>query len=365
MPSMDKAQYTVQARIQKLLKEAEESDLYTDKNKVLILEFVNTCKAKKLSPDRICFYLDRLKQIAKTLRKDFREWDRKDVELVMARFGDRDYSPWTLECVKTTFKVFYRWLEGLERTDPAPKLVRWLSKENIPTELRKEDLLTKKDIQDMLNATNRPQEKAIIAVLNAGPRPGELLGIRIRDIRELNGLIKIYVKGKMGRKAGERPIYLTEYTEELKSWIRRHPQRHDPEAKLFIGRHGEFARNSLDHAVKRIARTAGITKHINCYRFRHTAGTRFYGKYEGSYARRLMGHAAGSKMEAVYCHLNEEDIEARLLGRKLPEDTEPDIPTIENETQELIDLGKSIKKLAEMHPEVINIERLQQLMERG
>jgi hypothetical protein len=76
-----------------------------------------------------------------------------------------------------------------------------------------------------------------------------------------------------------------------------------------------------------------------------------------------MGHAAGSKMEEVYCHLNDEDMEARLLGKKMPENSEPDIPRIEKETQELIDLGKAIKKLAEMHPEVINVEKLQKLIE--
>jgi integrase len=51
-------------------------------------------------------------------------------------------------------------------------------------------------------------------------------------------------------------------------------------------------------------------KRVWLYLFRHTAGTRYYGKYEGSYARRLMGHAAGSKME--------EDIEAHLLGKGIP-----------------------------------------------
>ena len=74
---------------------------------------------------------------------------RVDAKDVLAKIGDRGYSAHTMECVKTTFKVFYRWMYGLERTDPAPKLVRWLSKENVPTKIRKEDLLTKKDIEDM------------------------------------------------------------------------------------------------------------------------------------------------------------------------------------------------------------------------
>lgn len=364
MRNMDKQLSPIERRLKNLIKEVEESDLYTPQNKKLVLEFVNTCKAKNLTAHRICFYLDRLKQIAKTHRKDFKKWDRKDVEIVMAKLGDKGYSAWTMECFKTTFKVFYRWICGLERTDPAPKLVRWLSKENVPTNIRKEDLLTRKDIQDMLNATNKPMYKALIAVLNAGARPGEALGMRIRDIKEVNGLIKIYVNGKMEKKMGERPLYIVEYTDEFRSWVRRHLERDKTDSKLFVGKNGELKYGTLTKAIKRLAERAGIKKKINCYRFRHTAGTRYYGKYEGSYARRLMGHAAGSKMEAVYCHLNEEDIEARLLGKKMPEENEPDIPTIEKETQELIDLGKAIKKLAEMHPEVIDVEKLQAILSK-
>jgi integrase len=247
-------------------------------------------------------------------------------------------------------------------------------------------LLTKKDIKDMLNATNQPMYKALIAVLNAGARPGEVLGIRLKDIKELNGLIKIYVTGKMVKIMGERPLYLIEYIDEFKSWVRRHPRKYDPNAMLFLGRNGALKYANMTKIVERLAIRAGIMKfkrdetgkiirnskgvaeiegkRIWLYLFRHTAGTRYYGKYEGSYARRLMGHAAGSKMEAVYCHLNEEDIEARLLGKSMPEDNEPDIPSIEKETEELVALGKAIKKLAESHPDVIDIGKLQGLLGR-
>ena len=362
MSDMNEKLSPIEKRAENLIKEVKQSNIYTAQNKKLVLGFINTCQAKNLSASRICFYLDRLKQISKVRKKDFKKWTRKDVEFVMAILGNKGYSDWTMECVKTTFKVFYRWIHGLERTDPAPKLVRWLSKENVPSKIRKEHLLTKKDIHDMLNATNKPMHKALIAVLNTGARPGEILGIRIKDITELNSLIKIYVKGKMIKKLGERPIYIIDYSEEFKSWVRRHPQKFNPDAKLFMGTKGELSYRNMTNIIQRSAQRAGINKRVYCYIFRHTAGTRFYGKYEGSYARRLMGHAAGSKMEAVYCHLNEEDIEARLLGKKMSEDKEIDIPTREKETEELIALGNAIKKLAEMHPEVIDMEKLQEVL---
>ena len=365
IPRMRKEPFIAERRLQRQLKEVEESKIYIPKNKKTIFEFVNTCKAKHLSTNRIVFYLDRFKMITKVHKKEYKSWKKKDVEKVMVCLAEKGYSPRTLEDVKSTLKVFYRWIYGLDRTDPAPKLVRWLSKETIPTKIRKEDLLTRKDIEDLMNATNKPMHKALISVLYAGPRPGEVLGIRLKDITELNGLIKIYVKGKMGKRMGERPIYILEYIDEFKSWVRRHPMRSDPMAKLFIGKWGELRYSNMNVIIKRLARRAGLSKKVNCYRFRHTAGTRFYGKYEGSYARRLMGHAPGSKMEGIYCHLSEQDIEARLLGRKLPEDNEPDIPVMEKETNEFIDLGKAIKKLAEMNPEIINVDKLREFVAKA
>lgn len=384
MANMDKQLCISERRVQNLIRETIESDLYTSQNKKLVFEFVNTCRAKNLSSQRICFYLDRLKQISKILKKDFKKWDRKDVEYVMAKIGELGYSDWTVECVKTTFKVFYRWIYGLDSNDPAPKLVRWINSRNIPTDIRREDLLTKKDIQDMMNSTNQPMHKALIAVLNAGARPGETLNIKIKDIKRLNGLVKIYVSGKMDKKMGERPLYITEYVDEFTAWVRRHPNKYAPDAVLFHSNNGFLTYANMVKIVKRLALRAGIMrfkrdekgniirdmrgkaivegKRVWPYLFRHTAGTRYYGKYEGSYARRLMGHAAGSKMEGVYCHLSEADIESRLLGKNMPEDSEPDFPTVERETEEILALGKAIKKIAETHPEVIDIEKLQGLL---
>jgi len=384
MPNMDERYSGIGRRVQNQIREVKESKLYTPQNKNLVLEFVNTCKAKNLTDHRVCFYLSKLKNFSLILNKDFKKWDRKDVEFVMAELSTKNYSAWTLENHKAALKTFFRWLNGLESSDPAPKIVRWLSKEYPPSKIRREDLLTPKDIKDMLNATNNPMHKALLAVLYAGPRPGEIMGMRIKDVRELNGLIKIYVYGKMGKKKGERPLYLTEFLSEFKSWIRGHPKRYDPNAYLFFTSNGLIGYRNMVKIIERLAVRAGIMrykrdkngevikglrgkaevegKRVWLYLFRHTAGTRYYGKYEGSYARRLMGHAAGSKMEAVYCHLNEQDIEARLLGKKMPEDTEPDIPTFEKETDELLAIGKAIKKLSQEHPEVINIEKLQGLL---
>jgi site-specific recombinase XerD len=387
MTDMDvKSSYDrVDRRVQSQIREITESDLYTPHNKQLVLEFINRCRARNLSVHRICFYLDRLKKIAQLRRKDFKDWDTKDTEYVMAKLSERNYTANTIDDHKVCFKFFFRWVYGLESSDAAPKCVSWLKRENSPTKIRREDLLTRKDIMDMMNATNNPMHKALVSVFYAGPRPGEVPGIQMKDISEIdNRLIKIYVIGKMGKKMGERPLYLMDYLDEFRAWVRRHPKKHDPDALLFHCSSGPLNYANMEKIIKRMALRAGIMRYrrddngknirngrgkveidgkkVWLYLFRHTAGTRYYGKYEGSYARRLMGHAAGSKMEAVYCHLSEQDIEARILGKNMPEDTEPDIQEFEKETDELLAIGKAIKKLSEKHPDVVDIEKLQGLL---
>lgn len=389
MPDMDiRSTYDgVKKRVQNQIKEINESDLYTPHNKQLILEFINRCKARNLSDHRICFYLDRLKKIAKIRKKDFKDWETKDTEYVMAKLSEGNYKANTIDDHKVCFKFFFRWLYGLESSDPAPKCVSWLTRENSLTNIRREDLLTRKDIMDMMNATNNPMHKALVSVYYGGPRPGEVPRIQMKDINEIdNRLIKIYVIGKMGKRMGERSLYLMDFLDEFRSWVRRHPKKHDPNALLFHCSRGPLNYANMEKIIKRLATRAGIMRYrkdsngknarnsrgkveiegkkVWLYLFRHTAGTRYYGTYEGSYARRLMGHAAGSKMEAVYCHLSEQDIEARLLGKSMADYNEPDIPTFEKKTEELLNLGKAIKKLSEDHPEIINIEKLQGLLGR-
>lgn len=303
-------------RLKLLIAEIENDKVYTPENRKLILSFVDTCRSRQLTDRRIVFYLNRLKRICQFRRKDFSKWTREDVEATMGKVNDYGYKAWTIENYKTTFKVFFRWLHKLDRTDPTPRIVSWLSRETPPNTLRKEDLLTRDEINRMIGATGNIKWKCLIATLAAGPRPSELFSIRIRDVLDEGEFVKVYVRGKMHRKMGERCIYVGFYIkghdDYIRMWIREHPERSNPEAQLIP----RLNNANLLKNIRIFAQKAGIERRVWPYLFRHTFGTWVYGNYESAYARRLMGHAAGSKMESVYCHLSETDIVERLLGRK-------------------------------------------------
>jgi integrase len=208
--------------------------------------------------------------------------------------------------------------------------VAWLRREAPPNKLRKEDLITDEEFRKMLNSTDSLIHKAILCVLyEGGPRPGELRSMKLKDVIVNDNFIKIYVAGKMAKKQGKRPVYVIKHYDIVKAWIENHPMKDNEDAYVWIIKGKKpITHSTLKKMISELGKKAGLNKKVFPYIFRHTVGTRLYGKYGSVYARRLMGHVAGSKMEQVYCHLSEEDVENVILGKnKSQHEEEPDIET--------------------------------------
>ena len=313
-PFKESVQMSNMERYERRLETIKKLKVFTPKNRKLLSDFVETSRSKNITAQRIVFYLERLKRIAEFHKGDWDKWTRKDIEKVMRAVNEQGYKPWTIEAFKTTFKVFWRWMHKLDTSDPAPKIVSWLVRDSPKNGLRKEELLTREEINRMIAAEKSLEGKALLACLAAGPRPSELLSIRLCDITDEGNYIKCYVRGKMHRKTGERAIFIGFFIqgsdELIRNWIKFHPER-DGNNKLFPGMYNE----RMINIVARAAREAKIKKKAWPYLFRHTYGTWAYGSYNSAHARRLMGHSAGSKMEGIYCHLNEDDIVNVLTGK--------------------------------------------------
>ena len=107
------------------------------------------------------------------------------------------------ECLKS----FFRWVYDLSYQDPAPECVRWLKRESDINDIRAEDLWTEDDITKVINATRSDLYKTMISVAyESGLRPGELRSLKIGDIKFNEDVVRIYCKGKMLRKKGERVV---------------------------------------------------------------------------------------------------------------------------------------------------------------
>ena len=337
-------------------------------NKGYCIAFVKSCDSMGRSVHTKNKYLDKVRYISDVVpNKDFKKWTRKDVEAVFTKLRTHTKS-WTIESYKAFFKSFWRYINGIASNEPSPKCVKWLQAETPSNGIEKEDLLTRDEIQRMWDSTKNIEWKALIAVLCSGTRPNECLTITLGNIHDNGEILKIYVRAKpvKGKKESTRAIYPgffmkgQGHKDIIRQWANAHPKKSDKSARLFDG----MTYSNMRMITERLAERAGIMqtngkgkylggKKIFPYLYRHSFGTWAYSKHNSAYARRLMGHSPGSKMEGVYCHLAEEDLEDMLLG-KVEQGQDENIEKVENQTQEFIRIGKAIRRLAELHPDVIS-----------
>lgn len=191
------------------------------------------------------------------------------------------------------------------------------------------DLLTKNEIEKLINTAQLPRDKALIAVLyESGCRRGELLSCRIKDVDfNENGCKITFPEGKTGR----RTVQLVYAASFLRSWIESHPMKQPDgqtnlEAPLWVGMYQTEKRGPnkkkdqnkkkefhklTDQAVyiqvKKIAKRAGITKRIFLHLFRHSRASDLAEHLTEPQLKQYLGWTQGSSMCAVYVHNPDTD----------------------------------------------------------
>jgi integrase len=122
-----------------------------------------------------------LKKIAEWLHRDFDTVERRDIERIILDLARSDYSPWTKHDYKVAIKRFYKWLNGNEEYSSSVKWIKTTFKAK--DALLPKDLLDEEEVMQLVNAADRPWDKAFIMTLyESGARIGELGTMRVRDV---------------------------------------------------------------------------------------------------------------------------------------------------------------------------------------
>jgi site-specific recombinase XerD len=276
-----------------------------------------------LSNLRILFYLNRFWNIARYARKNFDKMSKRDIQELVTRIQNSGYSPRTVADYLTAIKTFWKWLEG--RGETYPGKVAWIKpRHNNRKAKLPEELLTKDDVDKLVDSACNVRDKAFISVLyDSGCRIGELLTLKIKHVEfDSNGGV-IMVDGKTGR----RRVRIIHSTPRLLNWLEHHPTRSDPEAFLFVSigskNHSkQLCYESVSNMLKETAQRAGLKKRVNPHLFRHSRATFLAKHLTEAQMKEYFGWTQASDMAAVYVHLSGRDVDSALLklaGKNIPQ----------------------------------------------
>ncbi|MCL5068230.1 MAG: site-specific integrase [Thaumarchaeota archaeon] len=152
-----------------------------------------------------------------------------------------------------------------------------------------------------------------------GARPGEFLGMKIKDIIFDEGKRVVCRLGHQGGKTGERLILIIKSVSFVSRWLDAHPLKDNPDAPLWIGfsntnKYEPWSYNAFRKMLSELAEKAKIRKKISPYLFRHSAATRDarLGFTEAQLCMKY-GWTLGSKMPRVYLHMANTDLYSKIL----------------------------------------------------
>jgi len=283
------------------------------KNKEGIMEFCKYSSAKGIRASRISRYIQILHDCAHALNKPFHDAAKTDVQDLVLKIENRNYSEWTKRTYRAVIRIFYRWLRG---TEQFPDEVRWIKLNRIRNSLSPGDLLTREEVERMVDAAANLRDKALIAVLyDSGCRPHEILPLRLKDVSfDSNGAL-LTVNGK----TGQRTVRIIAAASILATWFNVHPAKSNPEAPVFPclanqKRNDFLGYHSFKNIIKDAAKKAGITKRVFPYIFRHSKLTELARSgFVGYHLNLFAGWSMDSRMPSTYIHLRAADVDDAIL----------------------------------------------------
>ncbi len=289
----------------------------SERNKQLILSFVDDLVLENLSKPRLLKYLVMLGHISKTFKKDFDTATIQDVKQIVAAIQQRgDYSPWTKQLYKVIIRRFYKWMKG---TKDYPDIVSWISirigrsEKRLPSE---GELLTEAEIQKLIANAYHPRDKAFIAMLwESGARIGEIGNLCLKHIAFDKFGTVIAVQGK----TGSRKIRLISSTPYLATWINAHPFKHDSNAALWLNvgttnNKKPMHYDAMRFLLTRLFKKAGVNKRCNPHIFRHSRATFMANHLTEFQMNQYFGWIQGSGMPSTYVHMSGKEVNNAILA---------------------------------------------------
>ncbi len=234
------------------------------------------------------------------------------IRAFLVRLEDHQYSAATMARKIATLRSFHRWMERqqLIASNPMTLIRTPRQSKRLPKAIdvqQVERLLAAPDDNDLLGARDR----AILETLySTGIRVSELVGINLGDIDDPGQAIIVRGKGKKERMVplGSHALKaLSHYTNMLNTHNQRAGIAFDPNAPLFINKHGSrLSTRSVRRKVSKYLVAAGLDQAISPHTLRHSFATHLLDNgADLRSVQELLGHQSLSTTQ-VYTHLTSQ-----------------------------------------------------------
>lgn len=251
--------------------------------------------------------------------KRFQSVTREDLERIVGTLKPKrkgssksELADSTLRDFQIIVRQFYTWLFRSPRRQ-YPEVVAWMEPKEPKPKLQTSDLLTPTEKDRLKAAAPNLRDKALIACFDeAGPRPGELLTAKIKNVRIEAMWAEIDVDGK----TGPRVVHIINAFGDFVNWLDSHPCKNDAEAYLWSGSPDgkPFTYDQARNRFLNIAKKAGVNgKRVYLYLLRHGSITENAKTLPDQLLKKRFGWAKGSRSIEFYEHLTSSDLKDALL----------------------------------------------------
>ena len=161
------------------------------------------------------------------------------------------------------------------------------------------DVLTKEEVARIIAATGNIKHRCLLSTIyGCGLRIGEMLRLRLVDVRSEEGLL--YIKAAKGNKDRRVPL-----SPRLLNMLREYYIAYRPKTYLFEGQKGgAYSSSSARKVLKRASKKAGIQVSVKLHTLRHSYATHLLESGVGlRYIQEILGHNS-PKTTMLYTHVS-------------------------------------------------------------
>jgi len=244
----------------------------SDRNKQLVADFLKSHKRKGNRKSTLASNCAIFIQIISRyyINKDLDQMTEDDFDNILESLERNKLTDYNY---RKTIKKFFRWLT----IDNVPKWVKDIKMPFTKTPVQPQDLLTKDEVNRLLNACGNPRDKAMIAIaLDSSLRIGALGTLKIKSVAQNKSGAVLYISptSKNIKSTQPKPIPITWSVGYLNKWLDIHPLKDNPDAPLWVNLHGKTRNQIMSYKIIRqslcnVAETAGIKKRVFFHLFRH------------------------------------------------------------------------------------------------